>query len=44
MNTTLKTRAAALVASILITFTTVDLVANYAHPAPEATVVASAAR
>lgn len=44
MKTSLKIRAAALVASILVTFTLVDLVAGYALPAPEATVVASAAR
>lgn len=44
MTTTLKTRLAALAASILVTFGLVQMVADYALPAPAATVVASAAR
>jgi hypothetical protein len=43
MNTSIKTRAAALVASILVTFTTVWLVADYAYPETPATLLASAA-
>lgn len=34
MNTSIKTRAAAFVASILVTATTVFLVAGYAYPEP----------
>jgi len=43
MNTSIKTRAAALVASILVTFATVYMVAEYAHPEAPATQLASAA-
>ena len=40
MTTSLKTRAAALVASIFVTFTRVHLIADYALPEPTATVLA----
>lgn len=43
MNTSIKTRAAALVASILVTFATVYMVAEYAYPEAPATQLASAA-
>ena len=42
MNTSLKTRAAALIASMLLTFVTVQQVADYARPAPADTVLAAA--
>lgn len=32
MNTSIKTRTAALVASVLVTFATVTMVAQYAYP------------
>jgi uncharacterized membrane protein len=44
MNTSIKTRAAALVASILVTATTVFMVAGYAYPEPQAVLLASAQR
>ena len=44
MNTSIKTRAAALVAAILVTFGTIDLIADYAYPAAPAVRVASTAR
>jgi hypothetical protein len=44
MNTSIKTRAFALVASILVTFGVIDLMANYAYPVGPAALVASAAR
>ena len=44
MNTSIKTRAAALVASILVTFGTVYLTAGYAYPEAPAVLLASAAR
>jgi hypothetical protein len=44
MNTSLKTRAAALVASILVTFGAIDLVANYAYPVASPVLLASASR
>ena len=44
MSTSIKTRAAALVASIIVTFSIVFMVAEYAYPEPAAVPVASAAR
>lgn len=44
MNTSIKTRAAALVAAALVTFGAIDLIAVYAYPATPAPLVASAAR
>ena len=44
MNTSLKTRAAALVASICMTLATVYTVADYAYPQAPAVQLASAAR
>jgi hypothetical protein len=44
MNTSIKIRAAAFVASILVTFTTVYLVADYAYPEGPSVLLASAAR
>jgi hypothetical protein len=45
MNTSIKTRAVALVAAALVTFGGVDLIAAYAYPAAaSAPLVASAAR
>ncbi|HEY2560514.1 MAG TPA: hypothetical protein VGI48_12455 [Caldimonas sp.] len=44
MNTSVKARVFAFVVSILVTFGTVDLVANYAYPDAPATVLASAGR
>jgi archaellum component FlaF (FlaF/FlaG flagellin family) len=44
MNTSIKTRAAALVASILVTFASVYVVADYAYPEAPASLLASAAR
>jgi len=43
MNTSIKTRAAALVASLLVTLGTIWIVADYAYPEAPATVLASAA-
>jgi archaellum component FlaF (FlaF/FlaG flagellin family) len=43
MNTSITSRAAALVASILITFGIVYMVADYAYPEAPATRLASAA-
>jgi len=43
MNTSVKTRAAALVASIFVTFASVYMVAEYAYPEAPATQLASAA-
>jgi hypothetical protein len=43
MNTSIKIRAAAFVASILVTLTTVSLVANYAYPEAPAVRLTSAA-
>ena len=40
MNTSIKTRAAALVAAILVTFGTIDLIAGYAYPTAPAIQVA----
>lgn len=42
MKTSLKTRCAALVASMLVTFTLVHLIANYALPEEPAPVLAQA--
>jgi hypothetical protein len=42
MNTSIKTRLAALVASILVTFITVDFIAAYALPEVPPVLVASA--
>lgn len=44
MNTSTKTRLAALVASVLVTFTTIDLIAAYALPESPSVLVASAVR
>jgi hypothetical protein len=44
MNTSIKTRAAALVAAIVVTFGTIDLIADYAFPVAPAVQVASTAR
>lgn len=44
MNTSLKTRATALVAAIVVTFGMIDLIADYAYPTPPAVLVASTAR
>lgn len=44
MNTSIKTRAAALVASILFTFGTVYLTAGYAYPEAPPVQLASAER
>jgi len=44
MNTSIKSRAAAVVAAILVTFGTIDLIADYAYPTAPAVRVASAAR
>jgi hypothetical protein len=44
MNTSIKTRAAALVASILTTFATVYLIADYAFPDLPAVQLAAASR
>jgi hypothetical protein len=44
MNTSIKTRAAALLAAILVTFGTIDLIAAYALPCVPAVQVASTAR
>jgi hypothetical protein len=44
MNTSIKTRAAALVAAIAVTFGTIDLIADYAHPAAPTVLLASTAR
>lgn len=44
MKTSIKTRIAALVASILITFATIYTVAGYAYPEAPAVLIASAAR
>jgi hypothetical protein len=44
MNTSLKTRATALVAAIVVTFGTIDLIAHYAYPTAPAVLVASTAR
>jgi len=43
MTTSIKTRAVALVAAILVTFGTIDLIADYALPAAPAVQVASTA-
>jgi hypothetical protein len=42
MNTSLKTRALALVAAVLVTATMVNLIAGYAHPEPQAALLAQA--
>lgn len=42
MKTSPETRAAALVASLLVTFTVVHLIANYALPEEPASVLAQA--
>jgi hypothetical protein len=42
MNTSIKVRATALVASILVTFGTIWVVAEYAYPDAPTTVLASA--
>ena len=44
MNTSIKTRAVALVAAALVTFGGVDLIAAYAYPSAPALLVASVAR
>ena len=44
MNTSIKTRAAALVASILVTFGTLYLVADYAYPEAAPVKLASVSR
>jgi hypothetical protein len=43
MKTSIKTRAVALVASILLTFGAIDLMAGYAYPVAPAVLLASAA-
>ena len=43
MNTSTKARAAALVASILVTLGTVFVLADYAYPEARAVLIASAA-
>lgn len=43
MNTSIRARATALVASILVTFGTIWVVADYAYPEAPATVLAAAA-
>ena len=44
MNTSIKTHAAALIAAIVVTFGTIDLIADYAYPTAPAVQVASTAR
>jgi hypothetical protein len=44
MNTSIKTRVAALVAAALVTFGAIDLIADYAYPSAPALLVASVAR
>ena len=44
MNTSIKTRAAALVAAIVVTFGTIDLIAEHAYPTAPPVQVASTAR
>ena len=44
MNTSLKTRATALVTAIVVTFGTIDLIADYAYPTAPAVLVASTTR
>ena len=44
MKTLIQIRAAALVASILVTFGAIDLMAGYAYPVAPAVLPASAAR
>jgi hypothetical protein len=44
MNTSIKTRATALVAAILVTFGTIELIADYAYPVAPAVQLASTAR
>jgi hypothetical protein len=44
MSTSIKTRAAALVAAILVTLGAIDLMADYAYPVAPAVLLASAAR
>ena len=44
MNTSIKARTAALVAAIVVTFGTIDLIADYAYPTAPAARVASTAR
>jgi hypothetical protein len=44
MKTSIKTRAVALVAAVLVTFGGVDLIAAYAYPSAPALLVASVAR
>jgi hypothetical protein len=44
MNTSIKTRVAALIAAIVVTFGTIDLIADYAYPTAPAVRVASTAR
>jgi hypothetical protein len=44
MNTSIKTRAVAFVASILVTYGTIDLIATYAYPVAPTALLASAAR
>jgi hypothetical protein len=44
MNTSIKTRAAALLAAIVVTFTGVYVVADYAYPEARATRLAATAR
>ena len=44
MNTSIKTRAAALVAAIAVTFGAINLISDYAYPTAPAVRVASTAR
>jgi hypothetical protein len=44
MNTSIKTRALALVAAVLVTLGGIDLIAAYAYPSAPAMLVASIAR
>lgn len=44
MKTSIRTRVAAAVAAMFLTFGVVDLVANYAYPAAPAVLMASATR
>jgi hypothetical protein len=44
MNTSIKTRVAALAAAIVVTFGTIDLIAVHAYPAAPPVQVASTAR
>ena len=44
MNTSIKTRAVALVAAALVTFGGLDLIAKYAYPSAPALLVSSVAR